>query len=1436
MKKEFKCTMSLVLAIIMIVAMISPVYATSRNNIVKNNDYAKDLKELEAPVVKGIEHELEPSVVDDKLSAPLEEGPQLFSEPVGAPMGSGPRETIEINSKEDFLSLWNKEEFYSGFGPSSYQPGPGYDKGDAWHHGVKNKDIVLNVDIEVSSDEINGPIQKNEHDPIYNFGFGIDSCTFNGNNHTITVTKGTREIYPLFGDIKSAYNNETSRDIKDLNIVYKGDVMGSAFARNILSSNSFSPVVDYKISNIKVDVEGSILPYATLIPAIQSLGREDFQKSDYSDFARLDTETFAVGMAYLLDSAEIDGYTLNVKGNIGSPEVKKHEYAKTDLVHARTSGLFIRKNMRDFKVFAGVKNVNINVDGGIYAHSQNFRAEAFGIGDDVQNKRYYNLNIDVKGDIEAKATGKIVFTKNYSYGHEPSLAAGFARDFHQLENSQINVGGSIRSINETDIDMDTTAAGIGLFDYINNHKGPNDSGVTDENSLEEHPLTVKNVEVTVGGDIYAESTKEPKYKKDNGDKDIIIKTQAVGGMLNTLESGLINFDNFSDNKIKVNGDIVAKSDYGQETKAAYSRAFLWGYFTGNNNEFSANSIKSTAKDNFAYAAPYLHFLKGEKNKVSVPSGIFVDSSEDYAAGVATYVTEYDGEKNTAEVGPITTTHPAELGGFATEVKAHRNHKNPNSTDKRKYYVAPVVKNVHIEPEIIVNSDGQEGNSKVWLGGFTAYNAGTIENCSVKLKDPIVLKVSGDAKVGGFVGEDGDKILNSSACIKSIEVDGGGNHLNVAGFAAYANGDTIKNSSAFINDSIKVTNGNYVKVGGFRGIAFDCRDDNNSAQVGEDISVTNNSGSITVGGYAGTVKAYSGQVNPEIFNSTALVFGDVKGQTTAPSINSQGAPILGNTSAGFIGVVQGKVFRDSQGRIGVRPVDVFDSASYVGGKMISEYPDKNRINGSVGILFGGRLKGFTVIANYTDDGVQNVITANNYLEGMGYSQFFDNTNFYVEVKGGKRTAWPIYVSNQQDGSQSFDKTNPENPIGEIEIAQRIFQKDYWEKDSSPDKVTLPYKDFDYVTNNGGLTLEGYSKDKDAIVSGTDFSKTTLEKYCVRHMAIRNNKITYDILGIPSEPTEAKVTFDLNYIKDGAPAGVLDTVKTDKGTTLGAKFPASPVREGYIFKGWNTAADGKGTAFTAGTIVDKDIKVYAQWEAKEDKPNREDNTSNLIFFKPAGSKPDKIEVHKAYIKGYPDETVRPEGNMTRAEAITIVVRLQNYPLIESESTVFSDTGKNQWYNKYINAAYAAGILEEKAGDKIRPNDKITRGELAKLISYIDKKNDKNINAPFEDVKGHKYENEINQAFANNRIKGYPDGTFRPDAYITRGEVTAIINRLYDRIGDEKFIDGNQVLIKKYKDLDKSHWAYYELVEAYEGHEYVRLANMREQWRALIKDQVK
>ena len=210
---------------------------------------------------------------------------------------------------------------------------------------------------------------------------------------------------------------------------------------------------------------------------------------------------------------------------------------------------------------------------------------------------------------------------------------------------------------------------------------------------------------------------------------------------------------------------------------------------------------------------------------------------------------------------------------------------------------------------------------------------------------------------------------------------------------------------------------------------------------------------------------------------------------------------------------------------------------------------------------------------------------------------------------------------------------------------------------------------------------------------------------------------------------------------------------------------------------------------------------------------------------------INSHDQYIFGYPDDTIRPDGDMTRAEAIAVVARLQKLDLSDKSSKIYKDTKADMWYNGAINAAFREGYLLEKEGENVRPNDKITRAELAELISHIDKKN--NAIAPFDDVKGHKFEAAINQAYGNGRIEGYPDGTFKPDNFITRAEVATMLNKLYDRYPDKNFIDANQNLVHNYKDMSyKGHWGYYELVEAYHSHTYLRLKDNMEEWKVIIK----
>lgn len=331
------------------------------------------------------------------------------------------------------------------------------------------------------------------------------------------------------------------------------------------------------------------------------------------------------------------------------------------------------------------------------------------------------------------------------------------------------------------------------------------------------------------------------------------------------------------------------------------------------------------------------------------------------------------------------------------------------------------------------------------------------------------------------------------------------------------------------------------------------------------------------------------------------------------------------------------------------------------------------------------------------------------------------------------------------------------------------------------------------------------------------------------------VTYDANG--GTPAEKIFGEELTSENDEITPAV-HKVKTLKETGL--------KKEGAEFKGWNTKADGSGETYEAGKekeFVSNQV-LYAIWEDKKpepgnnDKPNPGDEKPNPDNHRHRGGIMGGILLnnvesgrHVLYVKGYPDMTFKAEGNITRAEAVAMVVRLKGYPLIENSGAIFSDVAEKAWYEPEIVAAYRAGILEEKKGEAFRPDEKITRAELAQLISHIDKTNE--AKAPFSDVAGHKFEAAINQNYGNHRIDGYPDGTFKPDRPITRAETTKMLNRLFNRSVDEAGVYDVKDEVRHYVDLSKNHWAYYEIMEASHTHNYERAYSAAvEHWTKLMK----
>ena len=156
--------------------------------------------------------------------------------------------------------------------------------------------------------------------------------------------------------------------------------------------------------------------------------------------------------------------------------------------------------------------------------------------------------------------------------------------------------------------------------------------------------------------------------------------------------------------------------------------------------------------------------------------------------------------------------------------------------------------------------------------------------------------------------------------------------------------------------------------------------------------------------------------------------------------------------------------------------------------------------------------------------------------------------------------------------------------------------------------------------------------------------------------------------------------------------------------------------------------------------------------------------------------------------------------------------------ADKPAFSDTLDN-WYNKSINAVVAREIMKGYPDGTFKPNEPITRAEFAQMISKIDEK--PLGKAPFADVVGHWAENAIGKEYAAGRIAGYPDGTFRPDEDITRAEAAKILNMIFERNYDSastiKSKDKNR--IKTFTDLSIDFWGYNDMMEATNTHLFMR-----------------
>ena len=344
-----------------------------------------------------------------------------------------------------------------------------------------------------------------------------------------------------------------------------------------------------------------------------------------------------------------------------------------------------------------------------------------------------------------------------------------------------------------------------------------------------------------------------------------------------------------------------------------------------------------------------------------------------------------------------------------------------------------------------------------------------------------------------------------------------------------------------------------------------------------------------------------------------------------------------------------------------------------------------------------------------------------------------------------------------------------------------------------------------------------------------------------------------------------SFTLTYVSNGGTEYAAETYK--EGTEVA--IDKTPTREGYIFKGWY--ADEALTQAVSKVTMDSDKTVYAKWEkeiknftltyvsnggTEFDPETYKEGTEVPLSKIPtragfsflgwyadaaltqlvtkvtmdsdktvyASWKEDETPVlekgdHFAYIIGYKDGYVRPNRNISRAEVATIFFRLLTDDAREkywSSTNNYSDVKDTDWCNNAISTLSNMGILKGYEDGTFHPNAPVTRAEFAAIAArFSDGAADDY--ATFSDVPNDYWATkEIAKAAKLGWIKGYTDGTFRPTNNITRAEVMTLVNRVLERGVDEEGLMEDAI---QWADNKPGDWYYYDVQEATNSHEYVR-----------------
>lgn len=447
-------------------------------------------------------------------------------------------------------------------------------------------------------------------------------------------------------------------------------------------------------------------------------------------------------------------------------------------------------------------------------------------------------------------------------------------------------------------------------------------------------------------------------------------------------------------------------------------------------------------------------------------------------------------------------------------------------------------------------------------------------------------------------------------------------------------------------------------------------------------------------------------------------------------------------------------------------------------------------------------------------------------------------FDVEKKSGRYD--DVDISNvKYNGREITGKTEPyadiyiersrkdDRHIGEADRNGRFSIK----YDISKDEIVYVYAEKD-GDKSKRVKIAGeeddYIKGSEVEANGLSIMGKTLTGF-IRNHPYENIKVYYDGELYGTFRTDKNSYFSVK-LRDDISKSDFDDLKfyKDKKTAENDKLTITEAKEGQkLVKGKANAKDtitvydasnrklGSIEVNNSGVFtVFLDRELIAGETIKVEAKTDDDDVEKLDYKVTKKAIQDERVI--SYIEGYPDETFKPQNNVTRAEAAQMFATLINggSGFGFGDKTKFSDAN-DEWYSAAVNYVVEKKLISGYPNGTFKPNESITRAEFAQMISgYI--KTEKTNKYDFNDVKDHWAKDAIDKLNGNKNVSGYPDGTFKPNEKITRAEAVTILNSVFDRnTNKDSLKDINVSSLTKFSDVKEDFWAYYNILDASNAH---------------------